>query len=255
MRTTVRIAAAQTADVRDDIPAALAAAEVAAAEAEAAGARLLCFPEGYLQGYVVDGPTAGRLAIPLDGPVFADVIARLGRFALTVVLGVIERDGDRLYNTAAVLSGGRLFGRYRKRHLLPGETAFAPGTETPVFDTDSLCFGIAICFDSNFPEAARRVADQGATLLVCCANNMLPEAKAEAFRAVHNAARGERCRETGLWLISSDVTGRRDGRVGWGPTAVLDPTGVVVAQLPLDAPGLLVYDLPVGAGAGAAADH
>ncbi|MGO7594164.1 hypothetical protein AB9E13_34105, partial [Rhizobium leguminosarum] len=57
-----------------------------------------------------------------------------------------------------------------------------------------------------------------------------------------NAVRGERCRETGLWLISSDVTGERDGRVAWGPTAVLNPEGQVVAQLPLEEPGLQVSD-------------
>jgi len=46
--------------------------------------------------------------------------------------------------------------------------------------------------------------------------------------------------------MSADVTGERDGLVGWGPTAVLNPAGEVVAQLPLDAPGLLVVDVPAG---------
>ena len=61
----------------------------------------------------------------------------------------------------------------------------------------------------------------------------------------HNQVRGERCRETGLWLVSADVIGERDGRIAWGPTAVLNPAGEVVAQLPLDRPGLLLFDLPV----------
>ena len=75
-------------------------------------------------------------------------------------------------------------------------------------------------------------------------NNMMPRDKAEIFRERHNSVRGERCRETGLWLISSDVTGERDGRIAWGPTAVLNPEGQVVAQLPLEEPGLLVFDFP-----------
>jgi predicted amidohydrolase len=44
--------------------------------------------------------------------------------------------------------------------------------------------------------------------------------------------------------MSSDITGERDGRVAWGPTAVLDPAGGVVSQLPLEKPGLLIYDMP-----------
>ncbi len=49
---------------------------------------------------------------------------------------------------------------------------------------------------------------------------------------MHNSVRGERCRETGLWLVSADVTGERDGRISLGPTAVPNPAGEVVAQLP-----------------------
>ena len=61
---------------------------------------------------------------------------------------------------------------------------------------------------------------------------------------MHNSARGERCRETGLWLVSADVTGERDGRISWGPTVVLDPAGEAAAQLPLEETGLLVVDIP-----------
>ncbi len=92
--------------------------------------------------------------------------------------------------------------------------------------------------------AARKVADLGASLIVCPANNMHRRETAEALKHMHNSVRGERCRETGLWLISADVTGERDGRISWSPTAVLNPAGEVVAQLPLEKTGLLVFDIP-----------
>ena len=57
---TVRIAAAQTAEFRQDIEAALNCATDVAARAEAAGAALLCFPEGFLQGYLTDETLARR---------------------------------------------------------------------------------------------------------------------------------------------------------------------------------------------------
>ena len=80
---------------------------------------------------------------------------------------------------AVVVERGVLTGRYRKTHLLRGEALFTPGTESPVFEVGDLRFGINICYDTNFPEAARKVAEHGATLLVCCANNMLPRKAAE----------------------------------------------------------------------------
>jgi predicted amidohydrolase len=159
-------------------------------------------------------------------------------------MGLIEAEAGRLFNTAIVLEHGKVVGRYRKAHLLGGEKIFDAGNESPVFHMSGLRFGINICYDTNFPEAARQIADAGGSLIVCPANNMLRHAVAVTFKDVHNAVRGERCRETGMWLLSADVTGERDGRVSWGPTAVLSPAGEVVAQLPLGESGLLVFDIP-----------
>ncbi len=240
---TVRIAAAQTLEYRENVEAAMTCALHMICQAEAEGVRLLIFPEGFLQGYLTEPEAARRVAMELASPAFKAVTNRLAAAEPMIVMGMIEAEGEDLFNTAVVIQKGKLIGRYRKAHLLKGERFFRPGTETPVFAIDGLRFGINICHDTGFPEAARKVALTGASLLVCCANNMMPRANAEKFRDVHNAARGERCRETGLWLISADVTGERDGRVSWGPTAVLNPAGDVVVQLPLEAPGLLVFDI------------
>ncbi|WP_117190658.1 carbon-nitrogen hydrolase family protein [Rhizobium terrae] len=242
---TVRIAAAQTPEFRNDIDQALACLNDFSAQAETEGASLLCFPEAFLQGYLLDEAIARRVALNLSSPEFAAMLQRFPKTGPTIVVGMIEAADGRLFNTALVISQGALVGRYRKVHLLPGEKIFDAGRDQAVFEADGLRFGINICYDTNFPEAARRIADLGASLIVCPTNNMMPRPKAEIFRDVHNAVRGERCRETGLWLISSDVTGERDGRIAWGPTAVLSPEGRVAAQLPLEKPGLPVFDMPV----------
>jgi hypothetical protein len=67
---TVRIAAAQTAAFREDIEAALSCAADVAARAETEGASLLCFPEGFLQGYLTDETMARRNALDLASPAF-----------------------------------------------------------------------------------------------------------------------------------------------------------------------------------------
>lgn len=241
---SLRIAAAQTPEFRQDIAGALDHAVDVVERAQALGAALVCFPEGFLQGYLTEEAPARRHALDLAAPAFAAILARFAHTRPMVVMGLIEIEDGRLHNTAVVMQGGVLVGRYRKANLLPGEGLFTAGTTCPVFEVEGVKFGINICFDTNFPQAARAVAEGGATLIVCPANNMLRYAAAQTWRDRHNPIRGERCREAGLWLISSDVTGERDGRIGWGPTAVLGPDGEVAAQLPLDAPGLLVFDLP-----------
>ena len=241
---TIRIAAAQTHEYRDDLDASVACLNDFAGRAADAGTRLLCFPEGFLQGYLLDEDAARHVAIDLSSSGFATLLQRFPRTGPMLVMGIIEVDGGVLFNTAIVVDRGVLIGRYRKMHLLAGEALFTAGSDTPVFDVDGLRFGINICYDTNFPEAARKVADRGASLLVCTANNMMRRDKALQYKDLHNAIRGERCRDTGLWLISADVTGERDDRIAWGPTAVLNPKGEVAAQLPLNEAGLLIFDLP-----------
>lgn len=242
---SVRVAAAQTLEYRDDMDAALRCVDDIARLAELKGARLVCFPEAFLQGYLTDAASARRVALDLSSCKFEAVLRRFPNSGPMLVLGIIEVEDARLFNTALVIERGVVVGRYRKMNLLDGEHAFQAGVNAPLFAVDGLRFGINICNDTNFIEAARKVAELGAMMIVCPANNMMRREKAETFKDLHNAARGERCRETGLWLLSADVTGEREGRVAWGPTAVLSPEGRVLAQLPLGEPGLLVFDIPV----------
>jgi len=246
MGTTIRIAAAQTPEFREDIAAATGYMLHLVDKAQRERVSLLCLPECFLQGYLTDGQAARRHALDLGSPAFTALLRMFPPDAPTTVFGLIEIAGDRLFNTAVVVRDQALVGRYRKTRLLAGERCFHPGDGADVFAVGRLQFGINICFDTNFPAASKSLADSGAFLIVCPANNMLPRHTAEKYRHAHNAVRAERCRETGMWLVSADVTGERDGQICWGPTAVLSPSGDVAAQLPLDEPGLLVFDLPVG---------
>jgi predicted amidohydrolase len=242
----VRIGITLTPDYRHDISRSLTHLAEVSARAEAGGASLLVFPEGYLQGYLLAEQDIRDAALNLSSPAFEDVLAQFPASGPMIVAGLIEEEAGGFFNTAIVVKAGRLIGRYRKRYLLRSERVYSPGTDCPVFDVEGLRFGISICYDTNFSDTARDIADAGAALIVCCANNMLPLATAVAYRDVHNSERAKRCRETGLWLASSDVTGQRGDMVSWGPAAIISPVGDVVAELALNAPGLLTFDMPVG---------
>ncbi len=64
---------------------------------------------------------------------------------------------------------------------------------------------------------------------------------AETWKYRHNAIRAARVKETGMWLVSADVTGAWDeGWVGYGPTSVMTPRAEVVAQVPTMSVGMVV---------------
>ncbi len=243
---TQRIAAAQTPEFRGNIEGALRYLADVAGQTLAASASLVCFPEGFLQGYLTDERLARQAAVDLGSSAFGGLLGRLPENGPMLIFGLIEADDGRLFNTAVVVHRRALVGRYRKAHLLDREQCYAAGCSAEIFQLNGLRFGINICHDTNFPAAAQDIAALGASLIVCPANNMLPRKAAEKWKDLHNSIRAERCRETRLWLVSADVTGERDGCVSWGPTAVISPEGEVVAQLPLGRPGLLVFDLPMG---------
>jgi predicted amidohydrolase len=237
---TVKVAACQLPEVRQDIGRALGWMETYLATADRQHVDLVCFPECYLQGYLCDARSANKQAVILNSTAFDFLLTRLSGFRCIFVFGLIERDGRNLFNSAAVVHRGKLLGCYRKTHLLSGESIFEPGTAYPTFEASGLRFGINICYDTNFSESAAAIAEQGAQLIVCPANNMMRREVAERYKPIHNEVRACRAREHGLWLISSDITGERDGRISYGPTAVIDPNGSVLAQVPLLQTGMVI---------------
>jgi predicted amidohydrolase len=114
------------------------------------------------------GPYA-NVAEPVPGPTTAQ-LAEVARARKTyIAAGLVEREGTAIYNTAVLIDReGRLVGKYRKVNLPfdEFEDGITPGSEYPVFQTDFGKVGIMICWDAQFPDAARALALQGAQIIL-----------------------------------------------------------------------------------------
>ena len=240
----MRIGTCQTPEILGDIEAALACIEEFARLRAAEDLDVLLFPECFLQGYLVESGHVRRYALDFAATGFQQVLSRLSPIRPALVFGVIEQHGAAYFNTAVVVRLGRLEGLYRKTHLVPGEHLFQAGDSYPTFDLNGVICGINICHDTNFPESAKAVAAQDARVLLVPAQNMMKLQAAETWKGSHNEIRAERVRETGMWLVSADVTGSRDvNRIGYGPTCVMNPRGEVVAQVPTMNVGMVVAEI------------
>lgn len=150
------------------------------------GAQLIITPEGVLEGYLINEVNHERdaqkkreltekfyaAAEPLDGPFAKRFAALADEVNVHLILGLLERDGDKLYNTAALFGpDGKLAGKYHKTHFAQGYDAnppgYLPGDSYPVFDIGPLKVGMMICFDRQPPEPARHLALNGADLIAC----------------------------------------------------------------------------------------
>lgn len=81
---------------------------------------------------------------------------------------VFDHDNNDLYNVSYLLHRDGRIDEYRKIHITPNERKYygmKGGNEIRVFDTDCGKIGLVICYDVEFPELPRILADQGMKIL------------------------------------------------------------------------------------------
>ena len=139
-------------------------------------ADLVLFPEllgaqllGCLSRGLEPGTAMAALADAYADP-FEELFTRLARdYDRILVAGTHPRRGpEGLQNVASVFVPGHPPVHQAKLHLTPTERKvwrFVPGRELQVFETDFGRFGVSICYDVQFPEVARLLAEQGVQLL------------------------------------------------------------------------------------------
>lgn len=164
----MKLAAFQMQSVAGDTAANLARIERAARDAAAAGANLLVTPELALTGYGA-GEVIRELAEPIDGELADRLAAISDATGIGIVAGFAERDGETVYNSALYVDGLGARTVYRKSHLYgPYERAlFSPeNPKAQVIDHRGTAIGLLICYDVEFPENVRRLAQAGAEVVV-----------------------------------------------------------------------------------------
>jgi len=211
--------------------------------ADQRGVGLAVFPESYLQGHSYDRSIIERRAASLDSPAMLELLNGLSAIKATAILGLFERRRDLIFNSAIVIESGRSAGIYAKAH--PLEDGCSPGTQYPVWNKGRWKFGIIICNDTNYPQAADQLTRQGANLICVPINNMLRPKKAEMWRVRSVEILRVLARRTGCWVVSADVVGQgNDGWISYGCTVIVRPDGSIASRTTELVQDALVFDLP-----------
>ena len=196
-------------------------------QAARAGAGLVIFPECALTGYCFNTrDEAWPLAETIPGPSTEKLAIAARELGCTIVVGMLEREGEALYNAAAVITPAGILGSYRKIHLLclgidrydvPGDKAF------PVFDTPAGKIGVNICFDCSFPESGRVLKLKGAQILAIPTNWPVGSdawAHTPSVRATENH----------LIVVAADRVGQERGFRFIGHSQIIDQEGRMLAS-------------------------
>ncbi len=223
----------------EDTPRNIARAGELVQAAAVAGAQVVVLPEKW--NWWGPGSRNQEGAEALDGRSLSAARAWARELGVFVLAGsVLEAigDGTRAYNTSVLVApDGRDIALYRKVHLFDvtvdgheyrESDAVEPGDALAVGDAAGLRVGLSVCYDLRFPELYRSLVASGATAFAVPAN----------FTNATGAAHWEvllraRAIEDQCFVLAAGQCGEHaTGEGAWGHSMVIDPWGVVLAEVP-----------------------
>jgi len=198
---------------------------LAAIAACAADTQLIVFPETYLMGFPT-ADTVADYAEPVEGPAVQAIVQAARERSIAVVIGLAEREGDQFYNTTLLITPQGVALRYRKTHLWPLESeVFTPGDRYATCLWNGVRVGLLICYDIEFPESARALAQLGADLLIVTNGNMDP------YAPTHRTAIMARAQENQMFaMMVNRVESGAGGLLFAGGSALVDPFGTLLFE-------------------------
>ena len=178
---TLRIALLQLVSAGRDREANRAKGIASCRAAAELGADVALFPEMWSIGYApfdaaqsADRDAWRALAVARDGAFVAEHAALARELSMAIGLTYLEQSSGAPRNALTLLDRhGAAVLHYAKTHLCPWgppDTGCTPGDAFPVATLDTRAgpvqVGALICFDREFPEAARVLALRGAELIL-----------------------------------------------------------------------------------------
>ncbi len=148
-----------------------------------------------------------------------------------IVGGFIEKEEEKIYNSAIIVSSKGVLGSYRKIHLYFKEKLwFSPGDKPlKIYDINGVKIGIMVCFDWIFPETARTLALLGADIIAHPTNLVLPYCQ---------NAMVTRCLENHVFAITANRIGEEnrgsDHFKFTGKSQITSYNGVILSTGPKD---------------------
>jgi NAD+ synthase (glutamine-hydrolysing) len=247
----IRISVAQISPILGDVKRNLELHLDMIQQARQARARLVCFPELSLTGYVLKDLVPQVAIAANDTSAVMQPLLQASR-DVDILCGFVEEDArHRYYIAAAYLSQGTLLHIHRKVYL-PTYTMFeegrylAHGSAIRAFDTQFGRVGVLICEDFWHMSSAYVLWLDGADMLLLMSaspgRGLSPD---EALGSSRSVQLMNQMYATFLtnFVVHANRVGFEDGLNFWGGSTVFGPDGSLVAQAPYFEPTLLHADL------------
>lgn len=196
------------------------------------GAQLVIFPECCVTGYGVGQQAYEMVKLaevvqgPRPGPTVQRMVALADELGVQIIFGLPELADGTIYNSAVhLVPAAGVVGSFYKVHMWnEEEKVFTQGQAFAVHPGPVGCLGLLVCYDLEFPEAARTLALMGVHLLAVSSASMRPW---EEFQRVYARARAM---ENSIFVAVSNCLGKLNSTEFFGGSIIVDPYGRVLAE-------------------------
>ena len=204
------------------------------------GARVAVFPECALSGYFEDVIT--KLNAEQISGAEKQVCDACREAKIYAIVGMPYREGNKLYNSAAVISPeGKVIERYHKNQL--AEKWPDGGDHLSVFRIDGVMCSIIICHDERYPELVRLPVLAGAQVIfyISHESGMTKEEKINPYRAQIQA----RAVENNVYVVHSNAPANQDLTGSHGQSRIIAPDGNIKQEATFFGEDVLIDQLDI----------
>ena len=231
-------------------------------KAAGSGSDVIAFHECSVTGYTFARDFSKKQMLDLaefipEGGSVSKLIEIAGKFKITVLAGLFEKDNDdNVYKAYVCVNKDGLTAKHRKLH--PFINAFViPGNKYTLFDLSGWKCGILICYDNNVIENVRATALLGAQIIfmphvTMCTPSPRPgsgfvdpqlwknrEKDPNTLRREFDGPKGRewlmkwlpsRAHDNGIYAVFSNPIGMDADQLKNGCSMIIDPFGNIIAE-------------------------
>ncbi|MBN1998198.1 nitrilase family protein [candidate division KSB1 bacterium] len=260
-RQNLKIATVQFEHHNGDKTVNLQKIETFVSKAADMGAHIICFHEACISGYgylrKLDYSGLEKVSEPVPGgPCIQRILFWAGKYNITILAGLIEKQEDKFYNTYFCVAPKGFVAKHRKLHPFI-HSKLSNGDNYTIFDLYGWKCGILICYDNNIIENVRATALLGADILFAphvtgCTPSPMPgrgyvdpllwqnrKKDPVSLRYEFEGPKGRgwlmrwlpaRAHDNGIYVIFSNAIGMDDDQVKPGCSMIIDPYGDILAE-------------------------
>jgi len=213
-------------------------------EAAKSGVDIIAFPELAVTGYPPEDLLLKPGFIEKNCRILHEIATETSGIDIVSIIGFVDKKDD-IYNAAAIIYRGRIYGIYHKIYLpnygvFDEKRYFKSGKDCTIFVIKDIPVGVNICEDIWYPEGPSLTQAMGGAKVIININSSPYHAGKWKFRQRMVSTRAS---DNAVFIAYINMVGGQDELVFDGHSMLFDPSGELIVRGKQFEEDLIIADL------------